>query len=55
MKAGLSLIKNELIPLWLTATASAADAGIHEKKGSCFWGHSADKFKWRNGISCEYS
>ena len=32
MKAGLSLIKNELIPLWLTTTASAADAGIHEKK-----------------------
>ena len=32
MKAGLSLIKNELISLWLTTTASAADAGIHEKK-----------------------
>ena len=39
LKTGLSLIKNvirplaesALIPLWLTAAASAADAGIHKK------------------------
>ena len=39
LKTGLPLIKNVikplakcvLIPLWLTAAASAADAGIHKK------------------------
>ena len=55
LKTGLPLIKNVikpvtksvLIPLGLTAAASAADAGIH-KKNTGIWNNNVDNFKWRN-------
>ena len=53
LKTGLPLIKNVikplaksvLIPLGLTAAASAADAGIQKKKNTWFWNNNFDNFK----------
>ena len=55
LKTGLPLIKNVtkplaksvLIPLGLTAAASAADAGIH-KKNIGIWEYDLNNFKWIN-------
>ena len=38
--------KNVLIPLELTAAASAADAGIHKKNG--IWNNNFNNFKWKH-------
>ena len=55
LKTGLPLIKNlikplaksALIPLGLTAAASAADAGIH-KNNIGIWKDKFNNFQWRN-------
>ena len=44
MKAGVPLAKNILVPLGITATASAIDAGIQKKKQD----NHLNKFKQRN-------
>ena len=53
LKTGLPLIKNVikplaksvLIPLGLTAAASAADAGIQKKENTWFWNNNFNNFK----------
>ena len=55
LKTGLPLIKNVikplaksvLIPLGLTAAASAADARM-QKKNAWFWNNNSNNLKWRN-------
>ena len=56
LKAGLPIIKNVikilaksvLIPLGLTAAASAADVGIH-KTNLRIWNNNTNNIKWGNG------
>ena len=62
LKTGLPLIKNAiqplaksvLIPLGLTAAASAADAGIHNKNPRLRH-NNTNNIKWRNGKHYENS
>ena len=46
MKVAISLAKNVLAPLGITAAASAIDAGI--QKNTWFWNNNFNNFKWRN-------
>ena len=48
MKVAITLAKNVLAPLGITAAASAIDAGIQKKKYTWFWNKSFRNFKWRN-------
>ena len=47
MKVAISLAKNVLAPLGITAAASAIDAGI-QKKNTWFWNSNFNNFKRRN-------
>ena len=47
MKVAVSSAKNVLAPLWITAAASAIDAGI-QKKIHCSGTTTSNNFKWRN-------
>ena len=49
MKVAISLAKNVLAPLRITAAASAIDAGIkkkQQKKNTWFWKFNFNNFKW---------
>ena len=50
MKVAISLVKNVLAPLRITAAASAIDAGIQKKKkkNTWFWSNNINNFKRRN-------
>ena len=46
MKIAVSLAKIVLVPLGITAAASAIDSGF--KKNTWFWKYNFSNFKWRN-------
>ena len=46
MKVAVPLAKNILVPLGITAAASATDAGI--QKNTQFWNNNFNNFKQRN-------
>ena len=48
LKVAVSLAKNILAPLGITAAASAIDSGI-QKKNTLFWNNNFNNFKQRNG------
>ena len=50
MKVAISLVKNVLAPLRITAAASAIDAGIQKKKkkNTWFWSNNINNLKRRN-------
>ena len=51
IKVAISLAKNILAPLRITAAASQIDVGIQkkkQKKKTWFWNNNSIHFKWRN-------
>ena len=48
MKVAISLVKNVLAPLRITAAASAIDAGIQKKKNTWFQSNNINNFKRGN-------
>ena len=48
MKITVPLATNILVPLGITAAASAIDAGIQKRKKTWFWKYDFNNFKWRS-------
>ena len=48
MKVAITLAKNVLAPLGITAAASTIDAGIQKRKNTWFWKYNFNNFNWRN-------
>ena len=45
MKVTVPLVRNVLVPLGITAAATAIDAGIKKKKKTWFWNNNFNNFK----------